>query len=115
MSEWIDTCRGRDLIRDAVQSAAWDHEYDPWGSGMLALGVLTDAAFFLGVPVDSDIASPGAGQFRGGEWIRHEEFEQARHIVEAIEEGQASVADLEHGIRWVNRYLDLPAVAARRY
>lgn len=115
MSEWDESCRGRDLIRDAVMMAAWDHKYDPWGSGMMALGVLTDAAFYLGVDIDPAIADPGPCLVEGGDWIHAEEFEQAWQVVVAIQEGQATVADLEHGIAWVDRYLNLPGVAARRY
>lgn len=116
VSAWDDDCRGRNLIRAAFRDAADDHKHDPWGSGMMALGVLTDAATWLGEPfVDATIMTPGAGQVEGGEWIQYDEFESARELTVAIREGQASTEDLDYGIRVIDRYLDLPAVNARRY
>lgn len=115
MSVWIESCRGRDLIRAVVREAADDHKYDPWGSGMSALAVLTDAAFWLGEDVHPAIATPAPSWRPGGEWIEAEEHTTARELIEAIEEGQATREDLAHGIEWVDRYLSLPAVAARSY
>lgn len=82
---------------------------------MAALGVLADAAAFLGIELPAEIAEPAACQTPGGEWIEFEEFTSARELVEAIGEGQCGTDDLLHGIEWVNRYLDLPAVQARSY
>lgn len=115
MSEWIESCTGRALIRDIIRSAADDHAYDPWGSGVSALIVLTDAAFFLGEDVEPDIATPAPSWEPGGDWIHADEHNEARQLVVAILEGQASRADLAHGITWVDRYLNLPGVQARSY
>lgn len=112
----MSTKQGRKVIRDYVLNAAWDHEYTPWGSGMGALMILTDAAFYLGVEVPAEIAEPAPSMVEGGDWINFEEFEVARDLVSEIEgQGAVSTDDLEYGIRWVNRYLGLPMVAARRY
>lgn len=116
MSAWMESCRNRALVRDSIQMDAADHVADPWGSGMEALATLTTAAFWLGVEVDPDIATPSPCWSEvGGEWIHSVEYDRAWELGVAIQEGQASIEDLEFGIRFVNRYLNIAEKNGHRY
>lgn len=104
------TTAGRAVVREAIASAAWDHKWDPWGSGMAALGLIVDVMWELGLEVPEDIATPSP--MGGGiEQDDDDAWELHRQVVD----GAVSIGDLERGMHVANRYTGLAERAGHRY
>ena len=117
------TREGRDYIRDMIKGYADDRKYDPWGSGMIALGVLVDVLWACGEGVPSRIATPGAAG--GGILdpdldvdeldVPDDEFAEARLLYQQVCRGELTLDDVKYGMFVVDRYLSLVHRAGRSY
>lgn len=108
------------IIREIADD---DREYDPWGTGMTALGACCDVLAVEGEHVPAEAGySPGAA----GPFIEPEDS-NANTLLAALHPDrfpdfwvpgyrpELSVADLQHAVRVLSRYLDLVRLAGRDY
>ena len=118
------TREGRDYIRARIKEYADDREHDPWGSGMVALGVLVDVLWTCGESVPSRIATPSPisdGVIlnpevdANGPNAPDDEFTEARWLYQQIGKGDLTVDDVRYGMFVVDRYLSLAERAGRSY
>jgi len=119
----VTTREGREYIRAWIKDCAWDRKYDPWGSGMLALGVLVNVLWTCGEGVPSRIATPGAA--RGGILdpdakvdgpnAPDDESAEARLLYQQVCRGELTLDDVRYGMFVVDRYLSLAERAGRSY
>lgn len=95
----------------------WD-DHSPWGSAMQALGVLCDVASVLGGKIPESAGyRPAMGLNTVDDLDMSEETGDAAtlYLISDIQTGLVSLHDVELAIRILDRYLDLPEVAAGRY
>ena len=117
------TREGRDYIRAWIKDHAWDREHDPWGSGMLVLGVLLDVLWTCGEGVPSRIGTPGAAGGgildpdvdADGPNAPDDESVDARWLYQQIGKGDLAIDDVRYGMFVIDRYLSLAERAGRRY
>jgi hypothetical protein len=117
------TREGRECIRDRIKEYADDREHDPWGSGMVALGVLVDVLWSCGEGVPYWISTPGAAG--GGILFPHadvdgpdapdDEHVEARRLYQQVCRGELTIDDVRYGMFIVDRYLSLVELAGRSY
>jgi hypothetical protein len=100
------TRKTRAAARDLVRELADDHKYDPYGSGMNALGTVTEALWVLGAYVPADIAT-----FQP--W--HAPEEEAVWVITDVESGHQDVEALEYFMYVLSRYIDIVRLAGRDY
>lgn len=100
------TRNGRAAVREIVREIADDHAYDPYGSGMLALGALVDTLWESGEGVPSDIATPGAG---GGAADLDDPAVQM--VLNTVGSGAATTDDVRYFMFVLSRYIDVARLA----
>lgn len=118
------TREGREYIRAWIKDCADDRKYDPWGSGMIALGVLVDVLWTCGEGVPSRIATPARANDgvildpdvdADGPNAPDDEFTEARWLYQQIGKGDLTTDDVRYGMFVVDRYLSLAHRAGRDY
>lgn len=103
------TREGRAHIRAVVREMADDRAYDPWGSGMTALGALVDVLWELGEGVPSSIATPGPATSIDPDDVR------ALELLGDVENDNVTTGDVRYAMFYVSRYLDVVERAGRSY
>lgn len=97
------TPEGRAAVREIIRELAWDRAYDPYGSGMAALGAVVDVLWTNGEGVPSAIATGGPAGSEGMD-----------ELAAALDEG-ATIDDVRYFMFVLDRYLDLVKLAGRNY
>lgn len=100
------TREGRTAMRAIVRELADDHAHDPYGSGMCALGAIVDTLWASGEGVPSAIVSPGANLMGS---------EEAEPILDGIDTGELTTADVRYFMFVLSRYIDVVRLAGHQH
>jgi hypothetical protein len=107
-------------LRPLVSEHFWDIKHDPWGTGLLVAGAIADVLYVEHgeIPESAGYRPPMMGSFTRADLTYNAvsgENDLQADLLQMLDNEAVTMADLEHAMRVLDRYLDLVKLAGRDY